>query len=53
MNSIAKNALATANGDTRAAIDALCDGQYLADAGYTAADQTEIECAVDELKKTL
>lgn len=51
MNRIAKETLDVVGGDVKSAIDALCDGQYLAGAGYTDDDQVEIECAVDDLKR--
>jgi hypothetical protein len=53
MNAIAKEALRNCHGDKRDAIDALCDGVYLHNAGYTDSDQNEIGCAVAELKKNI
>jgi hypothetical protein len=47
---IKKEALEAAGGDVRAAINALCDGTYLAEAGYTDDDQEAIEIACDELR---
>jgi len=50
---IKKEALKAASGDVQAAIYALEDGQYLADAGYTDDDQGAIEDAHADLKMML
>jgi hypothetical protein len=36
---VKKEVLEAANGDVQAAIKALCDGAYLAEAGYIACDE--------------
>ena len=47
---VKKEVLEAATGDVQAAIKALCDGSYLAEAGYTDDDQEAIEIACDELR---
>ena len=47
---VKKEVLEAATGDVQAAIKALCDGAYLAEAGYTDDDQEAIEIACDELR---
>lgn len=48
---IKKEVLEAASGDIKAAIAALEDGKYLAQAGYTDEDQEAIEVAHAEIKK--
>lgn len=48
---IAQETIKAAGNDLRSAIAALEDGSYLSDAGYTDADQTDIECAHQYLKE--
>lgn len=47
---IKKEVLEAASGDIKAALAALEDGQYLAQAGYTDEDQEAIEVAHAEIK---
>lgn len=49
--SIYDEAIKAAKGDRKAAADALADGEYLTEAGYTDADQKDIEDAFLALKK--
>lgn len=53
MNDVAKNTLMATAGNVQSAIDALCDGEYLAGAGYSNEDQASIEEAVEELRQVL
>lgn len=46
---IVRAVLEQASGDVRAARQALEDGAYLADAGYTDEDQAAIDAALDAL----
>lgn len=50
---IKKEVLEAADGDVKAAIDALCDGAYLTEAGYGDDDQDAIEDACHDLKESL
>lgn len=50
VSQIITDTLKASEGDLQDAINALCDGQYLTSNGYTDSDQTDIECAVAELK---
>lgn len=50
---IKKEILEAAGDDVKAAINALCDGAYLTEAGYSDDDQDAIEDACFDLKESL